>query len=97
MEDAIAKGIEVNGERIYKRWTNQTRRYGKPGDLFPVRFPTFEMIDIFRAMLDEVVENHLKEGFGTKEEFIRYWKNSIQEKDLTPRSRGYMNLNLTRM
>jgi len=85
MEEAVINGVETeDGRRVYKKWTSRTKPYGKPGDYFPLRGHTFEIVNIFRAPLYEVAENYEKEGFRSKEEFIEFWNKTHPKKRYDP-------------
>lgn len=75
MAEAIVNGVEMpDGRKVYKRWTARYKPMGRPGDIFDVLFHCFKIVRVFRAKFSDVADNYEKEGFRSREEFIRRWE-----------------------
>jgi uncharacterized protein YqfB (UPF0267 family) len=57
-----------------KTWTSRTRKYGEVGDTFPAFGATFQITEIRRMRLKDIVEGHFREeGLNSVEEAKAVW------------------------
>jgi len=68
-----------------KTWTSRTKRYGKPGDIFPAFNQTFILLAVERHTLKDIAENHWREeGCTNQEHFQTVWKKLHKKKGWQP-------------
>lgn len=76
------KNVMLNGQKTV---TSRTKWYGKIGDTFDVFGATFEIIETYPSLLNDVACLHFREeGCRSTVEFIKIWESIHPRKGFVP-------------